>query len=108
MLLVSVLTLESKGHSSVSATRCSCLMRHETPPALGGRGSGMSLADLRRQRRWKAAAATLEATAEARRRFDHRAHLARLVGVYVGEDVPGVLGSEAQLLVAVQPDQVSD
>ena len=36
--------------------------------------------------------------------MDHRAHLARLVGVYVGEDVPG-MDSETEMLVAMQPDQ---
>ena len=60
---------------------------------------------LRRQQRWDAAVTTLEATTNARRRFDHRAHLARLVGLYVSTQTPGAAGSEAELLVAMQPDQ---
>ena len=58
-----------------------------------------SLHASRRQQRWDAAAATLQVTTEARRRFDHRAHLAQLVGIYLGEETPG------GVLVAVQPDQ---
>ena len=106
MFLLS-LTLDAvRGRPAVSAVRCtSCSMRHEAPPSLGGGGAATAEADSRRRRRWEAAAATLEATAEARRRFDHRAHLARLVGVYVGDDVSGALGCDAELLVAVQPDQ---
>ena len=61
-------------------------------------------AQARRRLRWEAATATLEATTEERRRFDHRAHLARLVGVYVSEE--RIAGSEAEILVAMQPDQV--
>ena len=59
----------------------------------------------RRQQRWDAAAATLEGSVTERRRQDHRAHLAKLVGVYVAkEDIPGI-GSKAEVLVAMQPDQ---
>ena len=50
----------------------------------------------RRQQRWTSAVRTLEASVEQRRRHAHRARLARLVGIYVGD---------AQLLVAMQPDQ---
>ena len=60
--------------------------------------------DDRRQRRWDAAVQTLESTTAARRKQDHRAHLARLIGVYVGEPIPG-LSDEAELLLAMQPDQ---
>ena len=59
----------------------------------------------RRRRRWETAAAMLEATTAERRRFDHRAHLARIVGVYVSETVPGASSSDTELLVAMQPDQ---
>lgn len=54
----------------------------------------------RRRLRWEAAAATLEATTEARSRFDHRARLASLIGIYMDED-----GSKVELLVAMQPDK---
>ena len=54
----------------------------------------------RRLQRWDAATTLLENTVEERRRQDHRAHLARLVGVYVGDDVPGV-GSEAEVPMLV-------
>jgi len=60
---------------------------------------------IRREQRWEAAVATLEATTEARRRFDDRARLARVIGVYVGEDFSVDLGSQAELSVAMQPDQ---
>ena len=63
-------------------------------------------AQIRRRLRWEAATATLEATTAERRRFDHRAHLARLVGVYVSEQRADAPGSEAEVLVAMQPDQV--
>ena len=59
----------------------------------------------RRRLRWEAAAATLEATTEERRRFDHRANMARLIGVYVGDEVVPGAGSEAEMLLAMQPDQ---
>ena len=68
------------------------------------RGSVAARDAERRQLRWAKAAATLGATTEARSRFDHRAALARLVGVFVGEET-GVLGSQAELLVAIQPDR---
>jgi hypothetical protein len=56
---------------------------------------------LRRQSRWDAAAATVVATIESRRRYDHRAHMARLMGVYVSDDsVP-----KSELLLVMQPDQ---
>ena len=58
----------------------------------------------RRQQRWDAATAMLEQSVAERRRQDHRAHLARLVGLYVGEDIPDI-GSEAEVLIAMQPDQ---
>jgi GNAT superfamily N-acetyltransferase len=63
-----------------------------------------SIYTLRREKRWKTAVATLEASTDTRRRFDHRAHLARLIGIYVGEEEE-VLGSKAEILVAMQPDQ---
>ena len=108
-MLLSVLAFDAvRSQPSISAVRCACCsMRHDVLSPLGGSSAAMVEADSRRRRRWEAAAATLEATVEARLRFDHRAHLARLVGVYVGEVVPGALGSDAELLVAVQPDQVS-
>lgn len=62
----------------------------------------------RREQRWEAAVTTLDDSAEKRRRFDRRAHLARLICIYVGEEteISGeLLGSKAEILVAMQPDQ---
>jgi GNAT superfamily N-acetyltransferase len=59
----------------------------------------------RRHRRWNDAVRTLADSTADRRRRDHRAHLARLVGVYVAKEVPGALSDEAELLLAMQPDQ---
>jgi GNAT superfamily N-acetyltransferase len=59
----------------------------------------------RRQQRWESATRTLEASVEQRRRKDHRARLARLVGIYVGETPQGTLRSDAEVLIAMQPDQ---
>ena len=82
--------------SSAAAIRCASSMRFD--PAVCAHA-------LRRQQRWDAGLAMLEATSEARRRFDHRAHQAQLVGLFVGEQNPGALGSDTELLVAMQPDQ---
>jgi len=77
---------------------------------------------LRREKRWKAAVDLLEASTEERRRFDHRAKYARLIGIYVGEEEGSstltsastststsmdgtVTGSNSEILVVMQPDQ---
>jgi len=56
----------------------------------------------RRRQRWETAASVLEATAEERRRFDHRAHLATLIGIYVTNKVHAASESETELIVAMQ------
>ena len=87
LMTVVILTLIS--HAAAAATLASATQPQALPHSHASR----------RQQRWDAAAATLQATTEARRRFDHRAHLAQLVGIYLGEETPG------GVLVAVQPDQ---
>ena len=86
VVLATVLALISQAAAALASATQSQTLPH-------------SLHTSRRQQRWDAAAATLQATTEARRRFDHRAHLAQLVGIYLGEETPG------GVLVAVQPDQ---
>ena len=86
VVLATVLALISQAAAALASATQSQALPH-------------SLHTSRRQQRWDAAAATLQATTEARRRFDHRAHLAQLVGIYLGEETPG------GVLVAVQPDQ---
>ena len=58
----------------------------------------MTATQLRRQVRWNSAVDLLEATSTVRRRFDHRAHRARLVGLYINN-------VENNFIVAVQPDR---
>mmetsp|Transcript_2922 Transcript_2922/g.3426 ORF Transcript_2922/g.3426 Transcript_2922/m.3426 type:complete len:369 (-) Transcript_2922:564-1670(-) len=64
---------------------------------------------LRRRKRWEAAVNLLEATTEERKRFDHRAKYAQLIGIYVGEDdkfkSEGSTHIADNILVAMQPDQ---
>ena len=86
VVLATVLALISQAAAALASATQSQALSH-------------SLHTSRRQQRWDAAAATLQATTAARRRFDHRAHLAQLVGIYLGEETPG------GVLVAVQPDQ---
>jgi hypothetical protein len=82
----------------------------------------------RRENRWNSAVATLEKTTKERARFDHRAKKAFLIGIYVGggdsevdindknhsvfkisPDSSSISGGggeqEAEILVAIQPDQ---
>jgi len=60
----------------------------------------------RREKRWKAAVDLLESSIEERRRFDHRAKYARLIGIYVEEDCEKRTRTRnAEILVAMQPDQ---
>ena len=63
--------------------------------------STVASCDERRQQRWDEATAMLEGSVTERRKQDHRAHLARLVGVYVGDEPH----AKAELLIAMQPDQ---
>lgn len=53
----------------------------------------------RRQERWNSAMDMLETTADIRQRFDHRAHKARLVGLYISNNVTN------NFIIAVQPDR---
>lgn len=57
---------------------------------------------------WEEAEALLEATVTARRRQDHRAHLASLIGIYEDEGGEGIAGAgcSAAVLFAAQPDRI--
>jgi GNAT superfamily N-acetyltransferase len=72
-----------------------------TPGFHGPRLAGPPVAcQERRQRRWDTAACTLQNSVAERRRHDHRAHLASLVGLVLGKD-----GRTAEVIVAMQPDK---
>ena len=58
---------------------------------------------LRRQNRWSAATGMLKATVAQRRRRDHRAELAKLLGLYLDSSV--TQPRETELVVAAQPDR---
>ena len=61
---------------------------------------------LRRQNRWSAATGLLEATVAQRRRRDHRAEFAKLLGIYLDDtSVGGATARETELVVAAQPDR---
>ena len=60
----------------------------------------------RRQNRWSAATGLLEATVAQRRRRDHRAEFAKLLGIYLDDaSVGGATARETELVVAAQPDR---
>lgn len=64
------------------------------------------LTPLQRIERWEAAVDLLEATIDHRRRLDHRASKARLVGIYTHDYGRHSLShNSSMLLVAVQPDR---
>jgi hypothetical protein len=57
------------------------------------------------QQRWNKALQMLSTTEMARYRFDHRAKLASLVGIYMDDDCQGSPSFGVDLIVAVQPDR---
>lgn len=86
---------------------CSIATRMAAPQMLSQELKQLPADEARRQKRWNTASELLHSTTTERRRFDHRAHMANLVGVYVAEQVTGSQSTEVEteLLVAMQPDQ---
>ena len=78
----------------------------DTPPAdQNSPNDSFAHGDLR-QRQWGAAEGLLLATAATRRRFDHRAPRARLVGIYTPAPEAGAdRVPEPEVVIAVQPDR---